>query len=76
MESFALAEYIWLDGSTPVRQIRSKSRVVPLTTDNPTVNDFPEWSFDGSSTQQATGDDSDCSWCCYRFGDGDYFPAP
>jgi len=28
--------------------------------ENPEISDFPEWSFDGSSTQQAHGSDSDC----------------
>jgi len=54
-----LVEYIWLDGRVPVSNIRSKSRVVQLPT-SPTLKDFPEWGFDGSSTNQATGDDSDC----------------
>lgn len=53
------AEYIWLDGYKPVAKIRSKTRVVPVG-NNPKVADFPEWSFDGSSTMQAVGDDSDC----------------
>ncbi|PIR39014.1 MAG: glutamine synthetase [Alphaproteobacteria bacterium CG11_big_fil_rev_8_21_14_0_20_39_49] len=59
MSNPALAEYIWLDGTVPVRQIRSKAKVVSLS-DNPKIEDFPEWSFDGSSTSQATGDNSDC----------------
>ena len=54
-----LIEYIWLDGRKPVAQIRSKSRVIMLP-DSPTIVDFPEWSFDGSSTNQAPTDDSDC----------------
>lgn len=53
------AEYIWLDGSVPVRQIRSKSKIIDVS-DNPKIQDFPEWSFDGSSTNQADGSDSDC----------------
>ena len=55
-----LAEYIWLDGSQPTQQLRSKSRVLSLPEDRPaTVNDFPMWSYDGSSTYQADGSDSD-----------------
>jgi len=53
------AEYIWIDGSEPVPALRSKARVLPFKKE-PTIDDFPEWSFDGSSTNQATGDDSDC----------------
>jgi len=48
------AEYIWVDGTQPVQKLRSKGKVVPLG-DAP-----PIWGFDGSSTQQATGDRSDC----------------
>ncbi len=59
MTNLSLVEYIWLDGNVPVRQIRSKARTVKLPA-KPSVKDFPEWSFDGSSTQQATGHDSDC----------------
>ncbi len=59
MSKFTLAEYIWLDGAVPTRHLRSKSRVVNVGS-NPTIEDFPEWSFDGSSTNQASGDDSDC----------------
>tara|TARA_R110000868_G_scaffold28031_4_gene105480 strand:- start:12688 stop:13794 length:1107 start_codon:yes stop_codon:yes gene_type:complete len=57
---FKLAEYIWLDGTSPTAQLRSKTRVVPLgDKQNITLKDFPEWSYDGSSTCQATGDHSD-----------------
>jgi glutamine synthetase len=48
------AEYIWIDGTEPSPLLRSKTRV---------VEDGKEpgiWGFDGSSTNQATGDDSDC----------------
>ena len=54
-----LAEYIWLDGAIPTRQMRSKSKVVNLS-DDPSIDEFLEWSFDGSSTNQADGEDSDC----------------
>jgi glutamine synthetase len=53
------AEYIWLDGTTPTQALRSKMRVVSQTNqDKP--EDFPKWSFDGSSTGQAKGGSSDC----------------
>lgn len=56
----ALAEYIWIDGATPTQQLRSKARVVSLDTSVPvTLDSFPQWSFDGSSTYQARGGDSD-----------------
>ena len=44
-------EYVWLDGYKPEQSLRSKVK----------VDDFAGgWAFDGSSTQQATGRDSDC----------------
>ena len=59
MSDFKLAEYIWLDGAVPTRHMRSKARVINFDSE-PKIEDFPEWSFDGSSTNQAHGDDSDC----------------
>ncbi len=54
------AEYIWLDGATPTQKLRSKTRVITVRPDMPiTIEDFPQWSFDGSSTYQASGNDSD-----------------
>ncbi|MDQ4121719.1 MAG: glutamine synthetase beta-grasp domain-containing protein [Acidobacteriota bacterium] len=54
------AEYIWLDGATPTQRLRSKTRIVSFTTDQTvTIANFPQWSFDGSSTYQASGNDSD-----------------
>lgn len=55
-----LAEYIWLDGQEPTQQLRSKTRVVDVPGDGPVEPScFPSWSFDGSSTYQAQGSDSD-----------------
>ena len=48
------AEYIWIDGLTPTGKLRSKTKIMEQGTEPPT------WGFDGSSTQQATGDQSDC----------------
>jgi glutamine synthetase len=53
------AEYIWLDGSQPTQQLRSKARVVGVPA-CPEADDFPVWAFDGSSTGQAGGESSDC----------------
>lgn len=55
----ATAEYIWLDGARPTRQLRSKTRMLGLETVD-SLKDFPEWGFDGSSTWQAHGSYSDC----------------
>jgi glutamine synthetase len=48
------AEYIWIDGTEPTTICRSKTKVLPDGAD------LPIWGFDGSSTNQATGDKSDC----------------
>ena len=51
-------EYIWLDGYQPTQTLRSKTQV--RKDFGGTLEECPVWSFDGSSTQQASGDDSDC----------------
>ena len=52
------AMYIWLDGYSPTQGLRGKTKIVegPITD----INDLPDWGFDGSSTLQAEGNDSDC----------------
>jgi glutamine synthetase len=48
------AEYIWIDGAEPTQKLRSKTKI---------LEDGGEpgiWGFDGSSTNQATGENSDC----------------
>ncbi len=52
------ATYIWHDGAVPTQTLRSKKRVIQPK-GNMKVEDFPEWGFDGSSTNQAEGNDSD-----------------
>ena len=47
------AEYIWIDGTEPTAEIRSKTKIL-ADGDKPGI-----WGFDGSSTNQATGDNSD-----------------
>ena len=48
------AEYIWIDGQKPTAKLRSKGKVIA------DGEEPPIWAFDGSSTNQATGDNSDC----------------
>ena len=55
---YVSVEYIWLDGNDP-QQIRSKVRMVPSSKDDFSIIDAPNWSFDGSSTNQAQGHSSD-----------------
>lgn len=50
-----LAEYVWVDAKG---ECRSKTRTLPVArTDS--VDKLPRWNFDGSSTDQAPGDDSE-----------------
>jgi glutamine synthetase len=51
--------YLWIDGAKPTRKLRSKTRIIQHPQGAITLNDFPEWGFDGSSTYQAIGSDSD-----------------
>lgn len=57
MAKFKL-EYIWLDGSKPIQGLRSKTKIVKDFSGK--LEDCPMWSFDGSSTEQAPGNSSDC----------------
>jgi glutamine synthetase len=49
------AEYIWIDGVEPTPLLRSKTKILKDGVTAP-----PIWGFDGSSTEQATGESSDC----------------
>ena len=51
-------EYIWLDGFEPTQSLRSKTRIEKDFSGK--LEDCPMWNFDGSSTEQASGDSSDC----------------
>lgn len=51
-------EYIWLDGYKPTQSLRSKTMV--RSNFKGKLEECPMWSFDGSSTEQAEGNDSDC----------------
>jgi glutamine synthetase len=48
------AEYIWIDGTEPTARLRSKTRILKDGAE------LPIWGFDGSSTNQAPGSNSDC----------------
>jgi glutamine synthetase len=48
------AEYIWVDGTQPTAKLRSKTKIVD------DGHEPPIWGFDGSSTNQAPGERSDC----------------
>ncbi|REJ73517.1 MAG: glutamine synthetase [Acidobacteria bacterium] len=51
-------EYVWLDGYKPEPNLRSKTKIVADEPSSP--EECPQWSFDGSSTEQAEGSRSDC----------------
>ena len=51
-------EYIWLDGYKPTQSLRSKTKIESDFSGK--LEDCPNWSFDGSSTEQAPGGSSDC----------------
>jgi len=53
-------EYIWLDGYFPTQNMRSKTKVEEHENFQGTVEELGNWSFDGSSTKQASGGSSDC----------------
>lgn len=71
------AEYIWQDGTSPTPLLRSKTLIVTIEGE-PTLESFRAWSFDGSSTNQAVGNNSDCelrpvSFICDPIrGEGNY----
>jgi glutamine synthetase len=52
--SYYKAQYIWLDGTKPTAQLRGKTKIIE------TGKEPPVWGFDGSSTNQAEGNSSDC----------------
>ena len=51
-------EYIWLDGFKPTQSLRSKTQIINNFSGK--LEDCPMWNFDGSSTEQAEGNSSDC----------------
>lgn len=58
MSTKSKLEYIWLDGYKPTQTLRSKTKIVSDFSGK--LEDVPMWSFDGSSTEQAEGNSSDC----------------
>jgi len=56
--SLSKLEYIWLDGYKPTQSLRSKTKIEKDFSGK--LEDLPDWSFDGSSTEQAPGGSSDC----------------
>lgn len=73
-------EYVWLDGSEP-QKLRSKTKIVDFNPANSfkRLEDFPIWSFDGSSTLQTVGEKSGNTDCLlkpvYYIPDPFYYPG-
>lgn len=62
MKNKIFLEYVWLDGYK-TQNLRSKIKVIDHNTElkGPVeLDDVPEWNFDGSSTMQAEGKESEC----------------
>eukprot|EP00801_Mesodinium_rubrum_P004004 Mrub_04006.p1 GENE.Mrub_04006~~Mrub_04006.p1 ORF type:complete len:447 (+),score=157.25 Mrub_04006:103-1341(+) len=52
-----MAEYVWLGGDN---ELRGKTKTIHNCSEIKSLGDLPSpWNFDGSSTKQATGDDSE-----------------
>ena len=77
-----IAEYIWIDG---YQKLRGKTKVFNLKLDSNmkidlNINTFPLWNYDGSSTNQANGSDSEVGLIpvsfykdCFRNNEHCYF---
>lgn len=57
--NFSKVTYIWIDGALPTHTLRSKTKILAKPGKPFTAKDLPQWNFDGSSTHQASGHDSD-----------------
>ena len=53
-------EYIWLDGYSPVAGLRGKTLIAEGDPETFSLAECKDWGFDGSSTKQAEGSNSDC----------------
>ena len=65
MNKYIKVEYVWIDGYKDEPNLRSKTKIIrdpddEFIGDNIDLTHLPKWSFDGSSTKQAEGDNSDC----------------
>jgi glutamine synthetase len=67
-----LLEYIWIDGTG---NLRSKNRIMDFMSP-PTLRTLPVWNFDGSSTQQATTENSERFLKPVHVATNPFFPLP
>jgi glutamine synthetase len=54
LEDVIQVTYVWIGGN---KELRAKSRTLPKK--DYKVSDLPDWDYDGSSTEQATGESSE-----------------
>jgi len=57
-QTTTIVEYVWIGGNN---ELRSKTKVITIHAHHPPLglSDIPEWNYDGSSTEQASGSDSE-----------------
>ncbi len=56
MTNKIIAEYVWLGGNS---ELRSKARTIVTNNNKLELSDLPNWDYDGSSTNQAEGNNSE-----------------
>jgi len=56
MANQIIAEYVWIGGQN---ELRSKARTLYIDKDPTSLENYPKWNYDGSSTIQAKGKDSE-----------------
>jgi glutamine synthetase len=54
-----MAEYVWIGGATTTGGVDLRSKTKTLNKMPSSIEDLPEWNYDGSSTNQAPGSDSE-----------------
>ena len=59
MNTVSKLTYIWMDGTTPTQKLRCKVKITPTPEMGFSLKNMPQWGFDGSSTYQAGGHQSD-----------------
>jgi glutamine synthetase len=55
---YFIAEYVWVSGQDTYHDLRSKCKTMYIPFDSP-VSAYPIWNFDGSSTGQNIGEDTE-----------------